>query len=436
MKSVILGADGNLDTFVWQRTLETIGSQGRPALQSGPKGELNSMCQPGELTDRGRETTLALGQRFRQLYVNRLKFLPEFLDEDSRSNVRLQATVVPRALESVQQSFNGLYPPASRSPGLAPPEVIQRLYPDDTLLPNQGTCKRLKQLSTAFAERTAKLWNDSPEIIYLNKRLGKWMPKESPSIAVDSSPRLSGIMDTINATRAHGPATKLPEEFYDPQVLSNINRVVTEEWFIGYQESNEYRRLGIGALIGDLTQRMVENVRGLPVENAIKPFKLGMAGCHDTTIAATLTALGAFRVDQDLWPNFTSSIAFELFQTKNGTDSKAKPTPSWSSSIFSMTKPSASSALSTREPLSSLSSSERQQLDNHYVRIRYNDTPVTIPHCELPGNHLPSDTTFCTLAAFKQVADQMTPLDWRAECSSNLKESAFPSKVEPVMGTD
>jgi acid phosphatase len=394
------------------------------------------MCQPGELTDRGRETTLALGQRFRQLYINRLKFLPEFLDEDSRSNVRLQATVVPRALESVQQSFTGLYPLASRSPGLAPPSVIQRLYPDDTLLPNQGTCKRLKQLSTAFAERAAKVWNDSPEMTHLNKRLGKWMPEESPKMAVDSSPRLSGVMDTINATRAHGPATKLPDEFYDPQVLKDINRIVTEEWFIGYQESKEYRRLGIGALIGDLTQRMVENVRGLPVENAAKPFKLGMAGCHDTTIAAALTALGAFRVDRDPWPNFTSSIAFELFQTRDNDGSAVKPgeTPgSWSNSLFSKTRSSASSAASTRDPLPSLSTSERKQLDDHYVRVRYNDTPMTLPFCARPGNHLPGDTSFCTLVAFKQIADQMTPLDWRAECANNLKESAFPSKVEPVM---
>jgi acid phosphatase len=397
------------------------------------------MCQPGELTDRGRETTLALGQRFRQLYINRLQFLPEFLDEDSSTNVRLQATVVPRALESVQQSFIGLYPPASRSPGLAPPRVIQRLYPDDTLLPNQGTCKRLKELSAAFAERAAKVWNDSPEMNHLNKTLGKWMPKESPKIAVDSSPRLSGIMDTINATRAHGPATKLPGEFYDPQVLDNINRIVTEEWFIGYQESNEYRRLGIGALIGDLTQRMVENVRGLPVENADKPFKLGLAGCHDTTIAATLTTLGAFRVDRDPWPNFTSSIAFELFQKRLNDGSTAKSgdmSASWSSSLLSKPRGPSSSATSTRDPLPSLSASERRQFDDHYVRVRYNDTPVTLPFCARPGNHLPGDTSFCTLVAFKQIADQMTPLDWRAECTNNLTKSAFPSKVEPVMGLE
>jgi hypothetical protein len=33
----------------------------------------------------------------------------------------------------------------------------------------------------------------------------KYMPEESPKVAVDSHPRLSGIMDTINATDAHGP---------------------------------------------------------------------------------------------------------------------------------------------------------------------------------------------------------------------------------------
>lgn len=33
----------------------------------------------GELTDRGRETTLQLGQRLRRLYMDQLNFLPEDL---------------------------------------------------------------------------------------------------------------------------------------------------------------------------------------------------------------------------------------------------------------------------------------------------------------------------------------------------------------------
>ena len=92
---------------------------------------------------------------------------------------------------------------------------------------------------------------------YLNKVWSKYMPESSPKVAVDAHPRLSGIMDTINATDAHGPATKLPAEFYDKKARAILDRIAVEEWFAGYGESNEYRRLGIGGLLGDVVDRMV-----------------------------------------------------------------------------------------------------------------------------------------------------------------------------------
>lgn len=73
-------------------------------------------------------------------------------------------------------------------------------------------------------------------------------------VAVDSHPRLSGIMDTINSTLAHGPATRLPKEFYDKKGRAIIDKIGVEEWFSGYQESQEYRMLGIGGLMGDVVR--------------------------------------------------------------------------------------------------------------------------------------------------------------------------------------
>lgn len=441
MKAVILAADGSLDTLAWKRRLETIGAQDRPTLSAGPSAEIDAICQPGELTDRGRETTLALGQRARALYVNRLKFLPAFLDEQTSSVVRLRATPIVRALESVQQTFIGLYPAATRSPGLPPPTIVQRLYPDETLVPNDITCKRFRELVRAFADRTAKIWDQSPEMQRLNQKLGKWMPAESPTIAIASHPRLSGLLDTINATRAHGPATKLPKEFYDSETIGAIDRIVTEEWFVGYQESEEYRRLGIGSLIGDLSQRMLENLRDIPAEGTPASFKLSLSGCHDTTIAATLTALGVFRVERDPWPSFTSSIAFELFKEKDDsvvttTTAPPKPAtsstrPSWWSALFG--KPSAAIP-TTRAPLSTLPASEQSSLNTHYVRVHYNDNPVPLPYCRAPGKHLPGDTSFCTLAAFKEIADQLAPKDWRAECLQNLGAPTTTNRLAPPPG--
>jgi acid phosphatase len=132
-----------------------------------------------------------------------------------------------------------------------------------------GNCRRFAQLSRAFAQRTADRWNHTSEMAYLNKLLSKWMPDNSKRVAIDSHPRLSGIMDTINSTLAHGPETRLPKEFYDAKGRKIIDEIGVEEWFSGYKESREYRALGIGSLMGDLVERMVVSVEnnshdGLP----------------------------------------------------------------------------------------------------------------------------------------------------------------------------
>jgi len=449
-KDVILSADGSWDTLQWKRRLETFGPGNAPILSAGPKGEVDGICQPGELTDLGRETTLALGQRIRKLYVDQLGFLPASLEAQTASKVYLRSTPIQRALESVQQAFTGLYPSTTRAPDFPPVTIVTRTVEDETLFPNESACKRFGQLSAAFADRTAELWNDSPEMQYVNRKIGKWMPEASPVVKVDGHPRLSGIMDTINSTLAHGGATKLPTEFYDRTVVQNIDRICSEEWFVGYQESNEYRKLGIGALVGDLTQRMVEHAssqKGEVAESA--SFQISLAGCHDTTLASALTALGAFDVTRDSWPSYTSSIAFELFKKHTGTTTAASPSSSpngaislpsqprprtWWSSLFSFSSTPTSST-SARTPLSDLAASEKQKLDGYYVRLRYNDKPVTLPYCaQQPDRHLDNDETFCTLAAFKEAADSFTPRDWKAECRMNLTEPAMRAVVERPPG--
>ena len=109
--------------------------------------------QLGELTDKGRETTLALGQRLRHLYVDQLAFMPKTIADADM--IYMRATPMPRALESLQQSFEGMYPPSARAPTFPPPTIITRTPADETLFPNDSNCRRFNQLSRAFAQRAA-----------------------------------------------------------------------------------------------------------------------------------------------------------------------------------------------------------------------------------------------------------------------------------------
>ncbi|KAM0334145.1 hypothetical protein ACHAQA_001165 [Verticillium albo-atrum] len=441
----------------WRRRLETFGPDDVPITATGPRAELDDVCDMGSLTDLGRETTYELGTRLRSLYVDRLAFLPASISDTD--HLYLRSTPVPRALESLQQAFTGLYPPSARAAAFPPPTILTRTAQDETLFPNDSNCRRFAALARAFAQRTADRWNPSPEMEYLNKKLGQYMPPESPRVQVDSHPRLSGIMDSINATRAHGPATRLPAPFYDPKVIEIVERIGVEEWYSGYRESAEYRTLGIGGLMGDVVARMVGSAERSPADGDYElaqassagssagpvPIKFGISGCHDTTLAAILTSLGAFGTDK--WPPFTSHIAVELFRDAPPAGSAAPPaatvpavsapapakSTNWFTSLFSSAPaPGTPPPGIGRTPTEALTSPERAQLDGYYVRLRYNDEPVTVPGCRTQGNHLPGDESFCTLAAFKSIVDKFTPKDWKQECRLNAKAIAFPEKVEPA----
>jgi acid phosphatase len=347
--------------------------------------------------------------------------------------IYLRATPIPRALESVQQAFYGFYPPSARTADMPAPTIIARAPADETLFPNDGNCRRFAQLSRAFAKRTAERWNDTEDMQYLSKLFSKWMPGEQ-KVAVDSHPRLSGIMDTINATDAHGPDTKLPKEFYDPKARAIIDRIGVEEWFAGYQESTEYRMLGIGGLMCDITSRMTGSVErngndGLREiggndgnlghgRGGGTDIKLALSGCHDTTLAGVLASLGAF--DGEKWPPFTSHIAFELFRKRalgnastglgqaSGTHGaiqirNEKP-QGWWKSLFGSTKEVASGKASepegiARKALQDLSEEQKQKLQGYYVRIRYNDKIMQVPGCKAQGKHLEGDESLCTLVS-------------------------------------
>ncbi|KAK5277252.1 hypothetical protein LTR16_010044, partial [Cryomyces antarcticus] len=126
-------------------------------------------------------------------------------------------------------------------------------------------------------------------------------------------------MDTINSTLAHGPETRLPSEFYDDKGRDIIDRIGVEEWFSGYNESVEYRSLGIGGLVGDIVTRMAGSVEQNGNDGVLEVggengrlgrgrggeanIRFALSGCHDTTLAAVLASLGAFNGEK--WPPYT-----------------------------------------------------------------------------------------------------------------------------------
>lgn len=279
---------------------------------------------------------------------------------------------------------------------------------------------------------------------------------DNTRVNVDSHPRLSGIMDTINSTLAHGPATRLPSPFYDPKGRDIIEKIGVEEWFSGYSESNEYRQVGIGALAGDIVSRMVGSVEKSGNDGLLeiggetssqgagrggeKDLRFGLSGCHDTSLAALLVSLGCFEGGK--WPPYTSHLAFELFR-ESGADRESidgdkldrpatavaahKQRQGALSTLFgSGGKTKIATEGIARKATGELSATEREKLRGHYVRIRYNDRPVVVPGCKMLGKHLDGDESFCTLVRASMHASLLRPLNLYRRLSRPLLTASRP----------
>ncbi|KAG7091868.1 hypothetical protein E1B28_008269 [Marasmius oreades] len=321
-------------------------------------------CLLGELTDLGRKSTLNYGTSLRKLYIDKLGFLPDTL-EDSRQ-VYFRTTNMPRTTESLQQIVSGLYP-SSKCNRDGMPSILVRNGRDENLIGNTSNCKRLEVLLVGFAQAAASAFN--PTLEPLDKKLSKYLGGKP--IRVDGKPRASGIMDTIRAAVVHG--IKVPPEFEDKNIVDTLERAVITEWFSGAlthytklliclrsfqhqvvsktalthpplghrlnlplkDRTEEVRRLGMGRLLDDLSRKMQHKAD----YGEKDPLKILLHSTHDTGIAAVCSTLDVF---DDKWPAFTASVTFELFK-------KTSPAPNHSVSMISQLLMSSFSATSKPE---------------------------------------------------------------------------------------
>lgn len=181
-------------------------------------------CLLGELTDIGRQSTFSFGRGLRRLYIEKLGFLPDTI-QDTKA-VYFRTTNIPRTTESLQQIIHGLYPTSKCHPAAIPPILI-RNGKDENLIGNTYGYKRLEILLVSFAKAAAEAFNHTLE--HLDPKLSKYL--DGNPIRIDGKPRASGVLDTVRAATAHG--LKVPAEFEDPTVIDLIERAVVTEWFAG-----------------------------------------------------------------------------------------------------------------------------------------------------------------------------------------------------------
>ncbi|KAJ7057838.1 histidine phosphatase superfamily, partial [Mycena amicta] len=342
---------------------------------------VDGLCLLGELTDIGRQSTYNYGAALRSLYVDRLGFLSDTLENQRETYFR--STNMPRTIESLEQVIHGLYPTTKCSPEILP-TLLVRNGRDENLLGNTLSCKRLEYLQIGFAQAAAAAYNQTLEP--LDKHLSKYL--DGRPIRVDGKPRASGVLDTVRAAIAHG--VKVPAEFEDKSITDVIEQAVVHEWFAGQSrqyKTPEVRRLGMGPLLSDLSKKLQRKVE----RGASDPLKFLVHSTHDTALAAMCNTLDVF---DEKWPAFTASITFELFK-------KSPPEDGQSSYLQTILEPFKTSSAPPE----------------YFVRMRYQNKNMALPICADEGKHLPGSPEFCTLAAFRERVKELTPVDWERECS-------------------
>ena len=312
-------------------------------------------CYYGQLTNLGRYRMTSLGDRIREVYINKLHFLPDVYNEES---IYLRSSDYIRTQESVQQLVaGGLYPKGKR-----PQDVTLKLRirdpRDDLMFPNPN-CYRLRLLSKEFNKTVSSMMQD--KFKSLTKRLSNYVD----NVSLVSHPSANGILDTLVAAKAHG--FKLPSDI-DEDILRDLEDIVVKEWFYGHMASAEVRRLGLGRLMGVIRDRMSLREKG-GIEDDEK-LKLAIYSGHDTTVGPILIILNAF---DNKWPPFGSAILFELFKQKES--------------------------------------------DQHFVRVKYNENTLELPGCQAKGDHKQGDKSLCTFEAFKKIVKDQVPTDWEKECA-------------------
>ncbi|KAJ2788062.1 hypothetical protein GGI15_000237, partial [Coemansia interrupta] len=267
-------------------------------------------CNVGQLTDTGKKQHQTLGSQLRSIYVDKLKFLPDWLDNPSQLYVR--TTHYWRTKNSAEQLLGGLYPFRGVTNEMAIPMYT---YPVEieTMDVNSDACPAVDTVwydiisapsyQTFFTGQSALMsklagilnvsgptwtmvWDGYADTLFTRMCQNKGLPCSS-----------NGSVCATSADR--------------DQVKRNANF----DWAYKYRDhpmAKTYTRLHIGSFIGTLRDQLQNVVAG-----KTGAVKFALYSGHDTTIGPILGSLKASN-RQMLWPPYASNLIFEVWKKTDG----------------------------------------------------------------------------------------------------------------------
>ncbi|OLY83155.1 putative acid phosphatase [Smittium mucronatum] len=374
-----------------------------------------STCGWGQLSDVGWITMLKTGQYLRNLYVDKLSFLPQNPQDIKDDELLFRTTDYSRAFESLHQVISGLYP-IKKIDDLATKKkfnVLIRTIHNETLFLNYR-CKNLKNQILKMHEKSLGIFKDEQKSV-------EKMLYDSPNIGAEAHDILNtpnvpiqfhSVYDTLVALEAHN--ISVPPEI-SAEGVERVGLLAAKQWSFSGVFNQQLGRLQFSPIGLDLVNNIVTKIDPnlhykifsdndlLPVQ---KTPSFAIYSGHDTTIVPILGALGYYRQDGTndplkflaVWPQFGSMVSIELFKgpVLKEKNKNSEGTKKWPSTVPSDFNP-----------------------DGYYVRSSFNGKPIAVPKCSESGNHDPDmGPTMCTLDAFLQQLGPLveTTQEWKTEC--------------------
>ncbi|XP_078357656.1 counting factor 60-like isoform X2 [Oculina patagonica] len=265
------------------------------------RNDIKGDCGLGHLTFKGYKQQELNGQNLRKAYVE-----TGFLSSNySNHEVFFRTDVSVFSLQSAQALALGLFPPSLPTAGKSQVVDINVMDKDyDDIEPNPRLCPKLDQYEREFfaSDMWKKHYNEKtiPLLNEVQKALGLGFNLTSEG--------LIHIADCLLTHTCH--SFPIPPGITE-DLFTRIGAEIEFMWYASYSYPTiqEYSKVGIGFLIGEIWEAMQEALE----ESKARKFFLYSG--HDHTV---MPLLQAFNASDYKWSPYASMVQLELLEMNNG----------------------------------------------------------------------------------------------------------------------
>jgi len=261
------------------------------------RNELPGTCEKGQLTRKGYDQHVQNGAFLRDLYINRLSFLPPHWNS---KDFYIRTTNYQRTRLSAQGLIEGLYPIRTSINGSSSGEENRITFitgdkEQDNMFVN-----------SAFCPLTKEVWSEvkSTEKVKEKEKLYGPLFQEIADIFGWSADRKP--LEIFDCFQAHACNKMEFLEGMTPEMYFQIRYYVNwlhNEVYTSQQQNYSFAQIAMGSFVRDILDILD------PVHSCDSSIKFALYGGHDTTI---FPLLEAYKVWDGSWPSYASLLQIEM----------------------------------------------------------------------------------------------------------------------------